>query len=375
MRMRDMERPDERLAAMKADFDSLVEALDVDGLQEEAARLEKAMESPDFWQKSDADETVRRLKALRVRLEAVDEARRALADAGALIDILREEDDEDLTSELAETLARAETAVRRLRVRLLLRGEHDMRNAYLSIHAGAGGDDACDWVQMLLRTYLRYLERAGFKTTVVDVVHAEEAGIKSVTVHVVGRYAYGLLRGEHGVHRLVRISPFDAAHRRHTSFAAVEVLPEFDEDIEVDLREEDLKVDTFRSSGPGGQHVNVTDSAVRITHVPTGIVVSCQNERSQHANRRVAMQILKAKIYQVEQERRRKEIDRLRGPKGDASWGNQIRSYVLHPYTLVKDHRTDLETSNVQSVLDGALDDFVDEYLHWDLKRRGTGTE
>lgn len=241
--------------------------------------------------------------------------------------------------------------------------EDDARNAILTIHPGAGGTESQDWAQMLLRMYLRYAERKGFKTKIIDFLPGEEAGLKSVTVRVEGDYAYGTLSQDSGVHRLVRISPFDANKRRHTSFAAVFVYPEVEEDIEIEIDPEDLRIDTFRSSGRGGQHVNVTDSAVRITHLPTGIVVQCQNERSQHKNKASAMKVLKAKLYKLEKKAKREKLDKLEDAKSDIAWGNQIRSYVLHPYRMIKDLRTNVETGDVERVLDGDIDEFIKSNL------------
>lgn len=256
-----------------------------------------------------------------------------------------------------------------LEIKSYLSGEHDARNAIMSIHAGAGGTESCDWTQMLMRMYTRWAERKGYNVEVLDILPGEEAGVKNVTMLIKGDYAYGYLQAEKGVHRLVRISPFDANKRRHTSFALVEVLPEI-EDVEVEIDEKDLKIDTFRASGPGGQHVNVTDSAVRITHLPTGIVVECQNERSQHKNKATAMKILRAKLYELERKKQEEEIDKMR-VKGDIGWGYQIRSYVLHPYTMVKDHRTGVEIGNAQAVLDGEIDEFIEAYLKNKRVRKG----
>lgn len=256
-----------------------------------------------------------------------------------------------------------------LEIKSYLSGEHDARNAIMSIHAGAGGTESCDWTQMLMRMYTRWAERKGYNVEVLDILPGEEAGVKNVTMLIKGDYAYGYLQAEKGVHRLVRISPFDANKRRHTSFALVEVLPEI-EDVEVEIDEKDLKIDTFRASGPGGQHVNVTDSAVRITHLPTGIVVECQNERSQHKNKATAMKILRAKLYELERKKQEEEIDKMR-VKGDIGWGYQIRSYVLHPYTMVKDHRTGVEIGNAQGVLDGEIDEFIEAYLKNKRVRKG----
>jgi len=260
-------------------------------------------------------------------------------------------------------LPELEKRVMRMELARMLSGEHDSNNAIVSINAGAGGTEAQDWAEMLLRMYLRYCEQKGFKTEITDYQPGEEAGIKSVTFTVEGDHSYGWLRAEKGIHRLVRISPFDANAKRHTSFSSVFVFPEISDDIEVEINEKDLRVDTYRSSGAGGQHVNKTDSAIRITHLPTGIVVSCQNERSQHKNRSVAMKQLKARLYEVEQRKKEEEAEALGGVKKEIAWGSQIRSYVLHPYRMVKDHRTGFEVGNADAVLDGDLEDFIEAYL------------
>jgi peptide chain release factor 2 len=245
----------------------------------------------------------------------------------------------------------------------LLSANEDVSNAILSINAGAGGTESCDWASMLFRMYSKWSEKKGFKTSVIDFLSGEEAGIKNITAMIKGEYAYGYLKAENGVHRLVRISPFDANKRRHTSFASVDVIPEISDEIKVDINESDLRIDTYRSSGAGGQHVNVTDSAVRITHVPTGIVVQCQNERSQHKNKAMAMKVLKARLYEIEREKKMREIEKQYAEKRDIAWGSQIRSYVMHPYSMVKDHRTNFETSNTTAVMDGNLDGFIEAYL------------
>ena len=265
--------------------------------------------------------------------------------------------------ELAVLFKQADATYHKLRLQSLLGGKLDACNAYLSLHAGAGGTESCDWADMLFRMYRRYCEENGFEIEVLDSQPGDEAGLKSVTLLVRGSYAYGYLKAERGVHRLVRISPFDSAKRRHTSFAALDVVAELADDIEVEIKDEDLRVDTYRSGGSGGQHVNKTDSAIRLTHLPTGIVVACQAERSQHKNRSKAMAMLKAKIYELQADKQKKEMERFYGEKGDIAWGSQIRSYVLQPYTMVKDHRTDEETSNTDAVLDGALQPFIEAYL------------
>ena len=283
--------------------------------------------------------------------------------------MLSDDDDDELQSEFSRTADEFRKFVDKEQMVLLLSEEYDGSNAILTVHAGSGGLDSQDWAEMLLRLYIRWSEREGFSAKVLDILQDEEAGIKSATVLVQGEYAYGYLKAEKGVHRLVRISPFDAAKRRHTSFASVDVAPELAEDVPVEIRPEDLKVDTFRASGAGGQYVNRTDSAVRITHIPTGIVVGCQNERSQHMNRQVAMQVLRSRLFEKATQERRQELLSIQGEKKEISWGSQIRSYVLHPYTIVKDHRTGFEIGNVHSVLDGDIDGFIMSFLRWNRQK------
>jgi peptide chain release factor 2 len=285
---------------------------------------------------------------------------------------LEEEPDAEMQAEIEQSLAAIEQEVERLQFSLMLNGEHDERNAILSIHAGSGGVDAQDWAQMLLRMYLRWAERHNFRTEVYDSMEGEEAGIKSVTVEITGRYAYGYLRSEIGTHRLIRLSPFDAAHRRHTSFARVEVMPDIEDTIEITIRPEDLEVNTYRSTGAGGQHVNKTDSAVRMRHIPTGIVVTCQNERSQIQNREVALKILKARLYERELKKREEEAAKLKGEYVQADFGTQIRTVTIHPYNIVKDHRTNFETSDTEGYLNGDVDPFIYAYLQ--MKAGGVAT-
>lgn len=285
----------------------------------------------------------------------------SLGDLAALLEL--QDEGEDVTSDLQEELSRLEESLSETELQTLLSGPHDRNDSIVTIHPGAGGTESQDWAEMLLRMYLRWAEKRGYRTEVTDYQVGEEAGIKSVTFLVEGEFAYGYLSSEIGVHRLVRISPYDAAGRRHTSFASVFVTPEIEEEIDIVVDEKDLRIDTYRSSGAGGQHVNVTDSAVRITHNPSGIVVQCQNERSQHRNKATAMKILKSRLYELEMEKKRKELDQLEDSKAEIAWGSQIRSYVLHPYRLVKDHRTKVEIGDVDSVLNGKLDSFINEYL------------
>ena len=284
-------------------------------------------------------------------------------DLAAIEEMLRETEDADLEAEFTQRASRLREELERSDLLLLLNEPYDASNAILMIHAGSGGLDSQDWAGMLMRMYLRYCEREGFKTNVIEAINDEGEGIKNATILVEGENAYGFLKSERGVHRLVRISPFDSAHRRHTSFASVLVSPEFSDDVDVEVKPEDLKVDTFRASGAGGQYVNRTDSAVRITHIPTGIVVTCQNERSQHMNRATAMHVLKSRLYELALQERQEELSSVVGEKKESTWGSQIRSYVLHPYTLVKDHRTNYEKGNIQAVLDGDISGFIMEYL------------
>ena len=306
------------------------------------------------------------MKEQRALKEVVDQPEaigRELDDLTILLGLLREEEDPQALKELEGSLRSLESQIVALEITTVMTGEYDQGNAILTVNPGAGGTESQDWAQMLLRMYLRWAEAGRYKTEVIDLLPAEEAGIKSATVTVTGKYAYGRLKAEIGVHRLVRISPFDANHRRHTSFASIFVYPEIDDTIDVSIDEKDLRVDTYRSSGAGGQHVNVTDSAVRLTHLPTGIVVSCQNERSQHKNKAMAMKVLRSRLYDYYRREQEKEMAKLEGEKKDIAWGSQIRSYVLAPYQLVKDHRTGLETGNVEKVLDGEIESFIDAFL------------
>ena len=282
-----------------------------------------------------------------------------------MLEMAHDEEDVEAEKEVAETLEKLETRVGIFEVECMFSEEHDENNALLTIHAGAGGTEAQDWVDMLLRMYLRWAEEREFKTDILDYLPGDEAGVKSVTVMIKGHYAYGHLRSEMGIHRLVRISPFDTGGRRHTSFASVFIFPELDDNIDIDINEKDLRIDTYRASGAGGQHVNKTSSAVRITHLPSGIVVQCQNERSQHRNKDMAMKMLRARLYEREKEIQAKEQEELHGDKKEIGWGSQIRSYVLQPYRMVKDHRTNCEVGNVDGVLDGNLEPFIKSYLLW----------
>ena len=330
------------------------------------AVIDGEMASPSFWDDNRrAQELLRERTELSRSVTRVKELATAAEDVAVLLELAAETgDDGSLDAEITEGIVRLRRELDEFELKVMLSGPHDVKAAILSIHPGAGGTESQDWAQMLLRMYLRWCERAGFKAEVVDLLPGDEAGIKSTTVEVTGEYAYGFLRGETGVHRLVRISPFDASRRRQTSFASVAVTPEVD-DVEVSIREEELRVDVFRSSGPGGQGVNTADSAVRITHLPTGLVVQCQNERSQLRNRDTAMRILKARLYEIAAAKQRDELAELAGQKKGIAFGSQIRSYTFHPYQLIKDHRTGLEIGNVEAIMDGDLDALIKAYLLW----------
>ncbi|MCR4819039.1 MAG: peptide chain release factor 2 [Fretibacterium sp.] len=332
-------------------------------LSEKSKELTARSAAADFWTSEGHEEILKELSAVNSRLEAWQHVCGEVDDLTVLEEMLSGAEDAELQGEFDRRAAELRRSMEHTSLLLLLNEEYDTANAILTVHAGSGGLDSQDWAEMLLRMYLRYAEREGLRATVLEATNDEEAGIKSATVMMEGDHAYGFLKAERGVHRLVRISPFDSAHRRHTSFASVLVSPEFPDDVDVEVRPEDLKIDTFRASGAGGQYVNRTDSAVRITHIPTGIVVSCQNERSQHMNRQVAMHVLKSRLYELALQERQDQLASVVGDKKESTWGSQIRSYVLHPYTLVKDHRTNFEKGNIQAVLDGDIGDFIMEYL------------
>ncbi len=348
--------------AMRERISRLGTYLRIADRRSEMERLERKMAAVDFWErKEDAQDTVAALSSCRGVVEPYERLVREVDDFSVSVELAAE--DAELALEAEDTFRKLSRSLDRLEVLSFLSGRFDRCNFYLSVHAGAGGTESCDWASMLLRMYRRYFERRGWQDEVIDLQPGEEAGIKSATLQVRGEFAFGYMKGEKGVHRLVRISPFDSNARRHTSFASVDVFPEIDDEIDIEIDESELRIDTYRSSGAGGQHVNTTDSAVRITHLPTGTVVCCQNERSQHKNRATAMKMLKAKLYALEQEKKRAEADAIRGEKVDNGWGSQIRSYVLQPYQMVKDLRTDVETSNTAGVLDGDIDEFIEAYL------------
>ncbi len=335
---------------------------DLDSARQSLQEIERQMSVPGIWDDPRAAQEIGRKRShVEKRLAAAGSLHTKSEELDVLLELQRE--GEHVDADIEMLVDQLESEINQIEMTMKLSGEHDDRDVILAIHPGAGGTESQDWAEMLLRMYLRFSERKGWSTEMADYQAGEEAGIKSATVMVRGDYAYGYLKSEHGVHRLVRISPFDAAKRRHTSFASVYVYPDIDEEIQIEINDKDLRIDTYRSSGAGGQHVNVTDSAVRITHLPTGIVVTCQNERSQHKNRDVAMKLLRARLYQVELEKRQEEQAKLEGEKKDIAFGSQIRSYVLQPYQLVKDLRTGYEVGDVQRILDGDLDGFVEAYL------------
>ena len=326
------------------------------------------MEEPSFWDDADASSAkMKELKDLKSDIEAFDNLYSSYEDIEAYIELANEEEDTELVGEIEELLSAFVKDFEALRIKTLFTEEYDAYNAIVTLHAGAGGTESCDWVSMLYRMYSRWVSSKGFELEVLDSLDGDEAGIKYITFQVTGHNAFGYLKSEKGVHRLVRISPFNAAGKRQTSFASCDVMPDIDKDLDIEIKDEDIRVDTYRSSGAGGQHINKTSSAVRITHFPTGIVVQCQNERSQHMNKEKALNMLKSKLYMLKQEENAKDMEEIRGEVTEIGWGNQIRSYVMQPYTMVKDLRTNVQTSNVGAVMDGEIDIFINAYLKWRL--------
>ena len=353
-----------RAKALADTLQETKEALDIDILVGKLARLKAEQEKPEVWQDLEKSTKLgREISSVEGKIHSYEKGKKALEEVNSVIDLIEETEEEDLVPELESLLKKVEEDLEEMRIRTLLRGKYDANNALLTLHSGAGGTESCDWVSMLYRMYTRYAERNGFKVTELDRLDGDEAGIKSVDFKIEGENAYGYLKAEKGVHRLVRISPFDANKRRHTSFASLEVMPEIDDDGDVEIRSEDLKVTTFRSSGAGGQHINKTESAIRIQHIPTGIVVSCQNERSQIQNREMAMKMLRSKLIELKESERLANEANIKGEIKKIEWGSQIRSYVFCPYTLVKDHRTGYETGNIQAVMDGDIQPFIIDYL------------
>lgn len=324
------------------------------------------MEAPGFWDDAERSQGyMKELKGLKDSFEKYDELAEIIDDAKTLIEMAEEENDTSLIPEIDNELKTFEEKIDTLKISTLLSGEYDRDNAILKLNAGAGGTESCDWASMLMRMYTRWADSKGFQTEIIDYLDGDEAGVKSVTIEISGENAYGYLKSERGVHRLVRISPFNAAGKRQTSFVSCDVMPDLEEDVDIDINDDDLRIDTYRSSGAGGQHINKTSSAIRITHIPTGTVVQCQSQRSQHQNKDKAMQMLKAKLYIMKQQENAEKASDIRGDIKDINFGNQIRSYVLQPYTMVKDHRTNCESGNAQNVLDGNIDPFINAYLKW----------
>ncbi|WP_163970540.1 peptide chain release factor 2 [Oceanobacillus halotolerans] len=339
-------------------------SLDLDTKRERIGELEVQMTEPDFWDNQDnAQKVINETNGLKAYVNTFDKLEEDLENLDVSYELVKEENDTELYQELEKDITTLRDAINDFELQMLLSEPYDANNAILELHPGAGGTESQDWASMLLRMYQRWAEQRGFTVETLDYLPGDEAGVKSVTLHIKGHNAYGYLKAEKGVHRLVRISPFDSSGRRHTSFASCDVLPEMSDDVDIEIKTEDINIDTYRASGAGGQHVNTTDSAVRITHLPTNTVVTCQSERSQIKNRETAMKMLKAKLYQYEIERQQQELADIRGEQKEIGWGSQIRSYVFHPYTMVKDHRTNEEVGNAQGVLDGELDPFIDAYL------------
>lgn len=337
---------------------------DIDEKQKRADALKLKSAESGFWNdQGNAQSTLQQIRLLETSIETYQTIEKSFREISEFADLAQDDNDESILPEIDQMLSALKAQINKVELQNMLNGEDDDKNAILTIHPGAGGTESQDWAAMLLRMYQRWIERSGMEYKIIDFLEGEEAGIRDVSLEVKGPYAYGYLKAEAGIHRLVRISPFDANHRRHTSFASVFVYPEIEDNIEVEINPDDLKIDTFRASGAGGQHVNKTDSAIRITHIPTGIVVQCQNERSQYKNKAGAMKILRARLYQHLKEERNKERSEIEKSKKDISWGNQIRSYVFQPYTLVKDHRTKYETSNIQAVMNGDIDEFLRQFL------------
>ncbi len=354
------------LSTYKKPLDEVRDSLDLDAKLRKIDELDKNMEEPSFW--NDAEKSTRIVKEAKNLKDTVNEYKKLetqYEEIGLMIEMGYEENDPELIPEIEEMLREFTEELDAMRIRTLLTGEYDTCNAILRLNAGSGGTESCDWCGMLYRMYCRWADSKGYTTEVLDYLDGEEAGIKSVTIQINGENAFGYLKSERGVHRLVRISPFNAAGKRQTSFVSCDVMPDIEEDLDVDINPDDLRIDTYRSSGAGGQHINKTSSAIRITHLPTGIVVQCQNERSQFQNKDKAMQMLKAKLYMLKQQENAEKLSDIRGDVKEIGWGNQIRSYVLQPYTLIKDHRTGFESGNVGSVLDGNLDGFISAYLKW----------
>ena len=359
-----------RLEGHRPELDDLGEALNLSAAREEIARLEALSGEPSFWDdQENSGKVLQTIRQLKNKVEHYEKLRADFEDALVLNDLADEAEDLSMLEEVTTAVTDFETKLEEMRLSTLLTGEYDSKNAILTFHAGAGGTEAQDWAEMLFRMYQHWGERHGYKVSTLDYLDGEEAGLKSAVMLIEGENAYGYLKSEIGVHRLVRVSPFDSSGRRHTSFASLEVMPEIDDTIEVEINPDDLRVDTYRSSGAGGQHINKTSSAIRITHLPTGIVVACQNERSQHQNREMAMKMLKSKLVEIKEREHLEKIEDIKGVQKEIAWGSQIRSYVFMPYTLAKDHRTGFENGNINAVMDGDLDGFINAYLKMESQK------
>ncbi|MBE5909041.1 MAG: peptide chain release factor 2 [Lachnospiraceae bacterium] len=364
--MIELDQMKQQLLSYKEPLKEVRGALDLENKSNRIQELEREMEAPDFWNDANSSTAkTKELKSLKDDMAVYNSLEELYGDIEAYIELGNEEEDPEILAEAKEAFAEFEKTYENIRLKTLLSGEYDKDSAIVTLHSGAGGTEACDWAQMLYRMYTRWALDHEFTVEELDMQEGDEAGIKSVTFQVTGENAYGYLKSEKGVHRLVRISPFNANGKRQTSFASCEVMPDIEEDLDVEIRDEDIRIDTYRSSGAGGQHINKTSSAIRITHFPTGIVVQCQNERSQHMNKDKAMQMLKAKLFLLKQQENQEKAEGIRGEVTEIGWGNQIRSYVMQPYTMVKDLRTGEETGNVDAVMDGALDPFINSYLKW----------
>ncbi|HJD31275.1 MAG TPA: peptide chain release factor 2 [Candidatus Eisenbergiella stercorigallinarum] len=366
----------QELQSYKTPLAEVRDSLNLAEKEKRIEELEREMEAPGFWDNPDySNKKMKELKNLKDTVDQIGGLQTRYEDIETLIEMGNEEEDESMAEEIRGELDSFAQELETLRISTLLTGEYDKNDAILKLNAGAGGTESCDWCGMLYRMYTRWAEKKGFQVEVLDYLDGDEAGIKSVTFQVNGENAYGYLKSEKGVHRLVRISPFNAQGKRQTSFVSLDVMPNIEEDLDVEINDEDLRIDTYRSSGAGGQHINKTSSAIRITHLPTGIVVQCQNERSQFQNKDKAMQMLKAKLYMLKQEENAQKLSGIRGEVKEIGWGNQIRSYVFQPYTMVKDHRTNYETGNVDAVMDGSLDGFINAYLKWISTGKAEGEE
>ncbi len=352
------------LAAMEKPIDELGVALDIEGAKENVKKLEQETLAPDFYNDTkNSQRVLQKIKEQSTKIDRYNALHTDWEDLSTLVEMAIEEDDESLLEEIQTGFSALSETLENMKLETLLSGQYDKSNAIITLHAGAGGTEAQDWCQMLYRMYQMWAEKRGYKVSVLDILDGDEAGLKGASILLEGLNAYGFARCEKGIHRLVRISPFDSAGRRHTSFASVEVMPDLEDEIEININPDDLRIDTYRASGAGGQHVNKTSSAIRITHIPTGVVVACQNERSQFQNKDAAMKMLKAKLMELAEAEQKERIEDIKGVQKEIAWGSQIRSYVFHPYTMVKDHRTSFETGNISSVMDGNIDGFINDYL------------